>query len=85
MRSVCAPGLAPSSEIGGSLSIGLEGGFRRGLAGDVCRVVWPKNTDAYVGSIADCSTRAARDYLNGKVALPPAVIAAIVVAITRRS
>jgi len=61
-----------------------EANFRRGLFGKIAKVIWEK-PDTVIAEIADVSDRAARDYLNGKVAAPAIVIAAIIVEITRRN
>jgi hypothetical protein len=73
-----------ATKINGSFAQHPEENFRRGLFGEVAKVVWRK-PDTAIAEIAEVSDRAARDYLNGKVPAPAIVIAAIVVEITRRN
>jgi hypothetical protein len=75
---------APSFKIDGRLSTGAEENFRPELFGDVARKVWPDKTDAKIAVIARCSPRAAREYLNGNVAPPAVVMAAMFAEIARR-
>jgi hypothetical protein len=75
---------ARSTEIDGSSASAPEENFRPALFGDVARVIWRK-PDAAIADIAGVSDRAARDYLSGRVPAPAIVIAAIVVALTRRN
>jgi len=74
-----------STEIGGRLSTGTEANLRTCVFGDVARVIWREKVDAKIATIAKCSPRAAREYLNGNVPAPAIVIAAMLVEITRRS
>lgn len=75
--------VVPSSQIDGSLSRARKK-TSGCLFGEVAKVVWDK-PDAVLADICDVSDRAARDYLNGKVAAPGAAIAALIVEITKRS
>jgi hypothetical protein len=52
--------------------------------GSLCGLIWEK-PDTAIAVIAGVSDRAAREYLNGNVAPPASVIAAINVAITFRT
>lgn len=79
----CTASLVPSAEIDGSLSRARKQ-TSGCLFGEIAKLVWAK-PDAEIAVIAGVSDRAARDYLNGKVAPPAIVIAAIVVEITKRS
>ena len=83
MSESCGAIERSSTKIDGSFSSGAEENFRPWLFGAIAKIVWDK-ADAAIADIADVSDRAARDYLNGKVAAPAVVIAAIVVEITRR-
>ncbi len=81
-ESCTSPALAPS-EIDGSFARARKFSSKPCLFGECARLVWDK-PDAVIASIAGCSPRAARDYLNGKVAVPSIVLAALNVEITRR-
>lgn len=83
MLRVSAPSLAPSTQFDGSLPSLPEVIFQPADFGALCRLVWSK-PDTAIAVIAGVSDRAARDYLNGKVAAPAIVIAAINLAITKR-
>lgn len=73
-----------ATKIDGSSTSAPEENFRPTLFGDVARVIWRK-PDTAIADIAGVSDRAARDYLSGRVPAPAIVIAAIVVALTRRN
>lgn len=83
MRSLSAPALVPSTQITGSSASRSEANFQRCLFGRIAPLVWDK-PDMAVADIAGVSDRAARDYLNGKVALPSIVLAALVQEIVKR-
>lgn len=53
--------------------------------GPVCKVLWPVKTAAHVGTIIGSTERHASRILAGEFEAPGALIAAIVVEITRRS
>jgi hypothetical protein len=79
---------APSPKIDGRFATGAifaEANFRPELFGQVARVVWPRKPDVQIAVIARCSPRAAREYLNGNVAPPAIVIAAMFTEIARRA
>jgi hypothetical protein len=73
-----------SLKIDGRFSTNTEENFRPELFGAVARIVWPEKPDVRIAIIAGCSPRAAREYLNGKVAPPAIVIAAMFLEITKR-
>ena len=72
-----------SPKIDGSFPSLPEVIFRSPDFGRVCALIWEK-PDTAIAVIAGVSDRAAREYLNGNVAAPASVIAAIIVAITTR-
>lgn len=83
MHESCGPIEKSSTEIDGSFSSSPEANFRNTIFGKVAKIIWEK-PDTVIADIADVSDRAARDYLSGKVPPPAIVIAAIIVAITKR-
>jgi hypothetical protein len=72
-----------ASKIDGSFRERTEANFRNRKFGKVAAALWEK-PDTVIADIAGVSDRAARDYLNGKVAVPSVVIAAIINEITAR-
>lgn len=67
-----APIRVPSPKIAGSLPR-VRKETSNCLFGEVAKLVWDK-PDTVIAELAGVSDRAARDYLNGKVA-PPALVA----------
>lgn len=84
MDAVSAPGLVPSAKIDGSDLPSPEEIFQPGLVRDVCRRIWGNKADVKIAALLGCTDRAVRDVFADKVAIPPQVLAAIGVALTRR-
>lgn len=72
-----------STKIAGRSALRSEGNFRPWLFGAVAKLIWDK-PDTVIADIAGVSDRAARDYLNGKVAPPAIVVAAMLIEVCRR-
>lgn len=77
MRSICAPTLAPSTQIQRGNLPATEENFRCDF-GIVARGLWPGKTAAKLASIAGKTERAAQDWLNGRAEPPGCIIALIV-------
>lgn len=83
MGESCGAIEGSSTKIDGSYSSAPEENFRPWLFGAVAKIIWDK-PDTVIADIAGVSDRAARDYLNGKVAAPAIVVAAMFMEITKR-
>lgn len=73
-----------TTKIDGSFSLGPEVCFRPQLVGDVCRAIWGPKADEKVAAICGVSSRAVRDYFNGRVAIPSLLLSAINFVLTNR-
>lgn len=82
MSESCTASIVPSAEIDGSLLRGRKKSSGC-LFGECAKLAWDK-PDAVIADLAGVSDRAARDYLNGKVAAPGIVVVALMLEITKR-
>lgn len=83
MRSVFGNPVGVATEIDG-LFKPLTDKFVQPLAGPVCKAIWPEKTDVHIAAICGCDPRNARRYMSGELPIPAILVAAIVVAITKR-
>lgn len=72
-----------ATEIKGQFRPGKDKIVRR-LFGPVAKVIWPDSTDACVAAIGKVDVRTARRWMSGEFEPNGLVIAAVVVAITKR-
>ena len=82
LRAVSSPPVAASGGIDGS-SAHVRKETSGCLFGDCAKLAWDK-PDTVIADLAGVSDRAARDYLNGKVAVPAIVAAALLAEIVKR-